>query len=319
MSPTANVRAIHTLEELKGALGRFGGEARGALQAAEQEIRRTLDWLQERHNYWRSEVRRRREEVRQAEADLDSCLASGYDDEDGRYHAPNCSAEEHALHQAQVRLREAEEELQNVRRWMKVVGEAVDTYRVQAQRLSRLIAADLPKANAFLERKIAELERYRALRLAATPLVGQAGLSSPQKGTIGEEWARTHVFGGKKTRITVRPEDNPHLARQDDAGLGLHRRRTSDHFIDADGALWDVKFYGPDSTIDPEQLADYNMMADAGYVVDIKGVRHNVTSVNYLFLGKAAAEKNYELLNLESVLVWYVDDAGIVRCLQQEL
>jgi hypothetical protein len=55
VSLSAQVRSIQALEDLKGALGRFGGEAQTSLQAAEQEIRRTLDWLQERLNYWRSE------------------------------------------------------------------------------------------------------------------------------------------------------------------------------------------------------------------------------------------------------------------------
>ena len=178
MSPTANVRAIRSLEELKGALGRFGGETREALQAAEQEIRRTLDWLQERLNYWRSEVWRWQEEVRQAEADLDSCLASGYDDEDGRYHAPNCSAEEHALRQAQVRLREAEAELQNVQRWMKAVGEAVAQYRVQARRLQDLADTRTEKAQAFLGRKISDLEQYTAFIAAGVATFGPAFLNA---------------------------------------------------------------------------------------------------------------------------------------------
>jgi len=78
MSPSANVQAIHSLEDLKGALGRFRGEARETLQAAEQEIRRTLDWLQERLNYWRSEVRRRQEKMWQAQEALARCRASGY-------------------------------------------------------------------------------------------------------------------------------------------------------------------------------------------------------------------------------------------------
>ncbi|PKO21910.1 MAG: hypothetical protein CVU38_12210 [Chloroflexi bacterium HGW-Chloroflexi-1] len=48
---SANVFAIHALEELRGALNRFGGEAQGSLSAAELEIRRTFDWLQERLNH----------------------------------------------------------------------------------------------------------------------------------------------------------------------------------------------------------------------------------------------------------------------------
>jgi hypothetical protein len=187
MSLSAQVRSIQALEDLKGAPGRFGGEAQMALQAAELEIRRTLDWLQERLNYWRSEVQRRREEVRQAEADLARCRTSGYY-EDGRYHAPDCSAEERALRQAQVRLREAEAELQNVQRWMKAVGEAVDTYRTQAQRLGRLIAIDLPKANAFLERKIAELQAYLAV-IAPTVGVGALPATAPSGSAEEVQWS----------------------------------------------------------------------------------------------------------------------------------
>jgi DNA repair exonuclease SbcCD ATPase subunit len=189
MRLSAQVRSIQALEDLKGALGRFGCEAQMALQAAEQEIRRTLDWLQERLNYWRSEVQRRQEEVRQARADLASCRASGYY-EDDRYHAPDCSAEEHALRQAQVRLHEAEEELQNVQRWMKAVSEAVDTYRVQAQRLGRLIVTDLPKANAFLERKIAELQAYLAV---TAPTMGMGALPATAPSWPAEGVARNIV------------------------------------------------------------------------------------------------------------------------------
>ncbi|MFQ5856279.1 MAG: hypothetical protein ACE5LU_11610 [Anaerolineae bacterium] len=116
MSPSANVLTIHALEELKGALRRFGGEARDALWAAEREIRRTQEWLQERQVHWQREVRRRQEEVRQARAALERCQASArHDPKTGRSYVPDCSSYEHALLQARVRLREAEAELRNVR------------------------------------------------------------------------------------------------------------------------------------------------------------------------------------------------------------
>jgi len=189
MRLSAQVRSIQALEDLRGAVGRFGGEAQIVLQAAEQEIRRTLDWLQERLNYWRSEIQRRQEEVRQARADLASCRASGYY-EDDRYHAPDCSAEERALYEAQVRLREAEEELRNVQQWMKAVGEAVATYRTQAQRLGRLIATDLPRANVFLERKIAELQAYLAVTAPTVGVgVGALPVTAPSRPAEEVQWS----------------------------------------------------------------------------------------------------------------------------------
>jgi len=196
MSLSARVQSIRALEDLKGALSRFVSEAQEALQAAEQEIRRTEEWLQERLAHWRNEVQRRQEKVRRTEAALARCQASGYHDREGRYHAPDCSTYEHTLRQAQIRLREAETELRNVQRWMKAVGDAVAAYRTQAQRLGRLIA-DLPKADAFLGRKIAELQAY--LAVAAPP--GQMGVmpsvppSQPAAGIAQVQGAQWNTVG----------------------------------------------------------------------------------------------------------------------------
>jgi hypothetical protein len=209
MSTSAHVQSIQALDELKGALGRFRGEAQEVLNAAEQEIRRTLDWLQERLNHWQNEVRRRQEEVRRAAAALARCRASGYVDRDGRYHAPDCSAYEHALHQAELRLHEAEAELANVRRWLAQVQQAVGDYQVQARRLAAQLGNELPKADAFLGRKVATLQSYVSIGIpsgGAVPLLGDpfaapalsgsavqaffreamAGLSSGERGAWGE-------------------------------------------------------------------------------------------------------------------------------------
>jgi len=170
MSQSANVRSVQALGELKGALSCFQGEAQDALQAAEQEIRRTLDWLQERLNHWRNEVSRRQEEVARAGAALTRCQASGYTDRDGRYHAPNCSAYEQALRQAQARLREAEAELRNVQEWTRRVQQANGDYQRQAQRLTTMLNSDLPRGTALLGRKIAVLHSYAALQVPSAPI-----------------------------------------------------------------------------------------------------------------------------------------------------
>lgn len=175
MSASAHVQSIQALDDLKGALSRFRGEAQEILGAAAQEIRRTLDWLQERLNHWQNEVRRRQEEVRRVAAVLARCQASGYTDRDGRYHAPDCTAYEHALRQAQARLQEAEAELANVRRWLAQVQQAVGAYELQARRLTSQLADDLPKADALLGRKSADLQAY--LAVAALAGVGTAAVA----------------------------------------------------------------------------------------------------------------------------------------------
>jgi hypothetical protein len=151
MSTTANVKSIEALQEWKNCLKRFVGETLQLLQSAEQKIRRTEEWLQDRLNYWHHEVEQCWEEVRQAKRDLQECQA----DEDN-----DCSTEEEALAEAERSLREAEAELNNVRKWKAQVQETAVAYRVQAERLGRVLVIEMPRADAFLGRAVNDLHRY---------------------------------------------------------------------------------------------------------------------------------------------------------------
>ncbi len=163
MSPSANVQSVQALNDLKVALGRFAGDTRDALQTSEQEIRRTLDWLQERLNHWQGEVRRTQEEARRVQTVLARCQASGYTDKNGNYHAPDCRIYEQELRESQRRLRETEAELRNAQQWARQVQQAVTEYQVQARRLQELATSQTPKAQAYLERAISDLQHYQAV------------------------------------------------------------------------------------------------------------------------------------------------------------
>ncbi|MBS1252575.1 MAG: hypothetical protein MAG451_01616 [Anaerolineales bacterium] len=195
MSSSANVLAIHALDELKGALARFGGEAREALEAAGREIRRTLEWLEERHAHWQREVRRRQEDVRRARAALERCQASArYDPQTGRHHVPDCGRYEHALHEAQSHLREAEAELKNVRQWSRQVQQAASDYRRQAQRLTGMLNDDLPKAAALLDRKSTDLRLYTM----ATAPSGGYGPTLRERSSTGGGAPLWHITGSSE-------------------------------------------------------------------------------------------------------------------------
>jgi len=179
MSPFVRVRSIEALSEFKSELARFAAEAEEALSAAEMETRRTLEWLQERLNYWQGQVRRCQEEERRAQAALRACLASGYYDEDGHYHAPDCSRYEAALARAQAQLHAAEEELRKVQQWQRTVQQEVDSYRLRAQRLTNCVRNEIPRATAALGQQIGALQAYIAI-------------SAPSAGTAtdaGQPWA----------------------------------------------------------------------------------------------------------------------------------
>ena len=181
MSSSVHVRSVAALEDLKGALARFGVEAQAMLQAARREIRRTEEWLQGRLAYWQAEVQRRQEELRLAEAALARCRAAGYrDPRTGAYYTPPCIAEQQAVQQALMRLQKAQAEFNNVRQWKYRVDEAASAYSIQAEQLSRLLSGDLPNATAFLGNRIAELQAYLA---AAPPAAAPLSPSPPSAGT----------------------------------------------------------------------------------------------------------------------------------------
>ncbi|MEW6230986.1 MAG: hypothetical protein AB1566_01580 [Chloroflexota bacterium] len=175
-------------------MSRFGGQAQSVLLAAAMEIQRTLDWLQERVAYWQCEVEHRQREVERAQAALAVCERSGYRDRDGHYYQPDCSAQRHAVAQAQARLAEAKVELAKARYWLGQVQQAAAKYGLHADRLKELTTSRNEKAQAFLINVLAELERYLAAEMAAGSAVVSGLVNRMARGTVdlsrGAEWGK---------------------------------------------------------------------------------------------------------------------------------
>ena len=163
MSQSARVGSIDALKALHAALARFGPDAQEALGVAEMEIRRVFDYLHEQLKYWQRQVEKRREEVNRARADLTHARAVRQGERSGYIE------QEIALRKAQTRLREAEEKVVTVRRWLVHLPQAINQYEGPARRLAGLLDADLKQGLAILEHKIAALEAYVALDAPAAP------------------------------------------------------------------------------------------------------------------------------------------------------
>jgi len=81
------------------------------------------------------------------------CAISTFIQFDPLYFYPPChckSTPEEALLEAKRALREAETELENVRKWKSKVSEMAAAYRVQSERLSQVLAIEMLRADAFL-------------------------------------------------------------------------------------------------------------------------------------------------------------------------
>jgi hypothetical protein len=158
MAEAAHVTSIDALKEFKTALVKFGTDAQAALCAADLEIRRTLDGLEQQLKRWQTALRERQEDVVRAKAEL-SRRKWGHRDGGG----PGTTDQEVALAKAQQRLREAEDKIETVRRWQRLLPREIYDYQGPARVLLAWLEANLRHSTAILETRIAALEAYAAL------------------------------------------------------------------------------------------------------------------------------------------------------------
>jgi hypothetical protein len=152
---SARVSSLDALVDLKAALCIFTAEAREALSALEMEIRRSQLWLDEQLKYWRDAVGQCEDAVFQAKQELTRRRMMRIGDR-----PPDTSEQEEALQLAQARLAHAEDKVEKTRRWLRLLPEAIIEYEGPARQLAGVLEADMPKADALLESKIASLEAY---------------------------------------------------------------------------------------------------------------------------------------------------------------
>lgn len=164
MNASANVTSIESLGQLRAALCSFGEKAAEAVLAADAEIQRTVDWLDDQLSYWKREVRRWEDEVFRARTELSRRRMLRIGDR-----PPDCSEQEEALERARAALAHAEEQVEVTRRWQRLWHEAVTEYRGPVGQFKGLLEGELPRAIALLERKSETLDAYIAVGAPLTP------------------------------------------------------------------------------------------------------------------------------------------------------
>jgi hypothetical protein len=164
MSDSAHVTAIAAFNDLRQALVCFGEAAAEALSAAEAEIRRTAEWIEDQLKSWEQEVRVAEDVVFQAKTELTRRKMMHFGDR-----RPDTTDQELALRKAQARLEHAEDQVKITRAWLREWPQAILDYRGPSGQLQGLLEGELPRACAFLDRKTASLEAYAGLTAPSLP------------------------------------------------------------------------------------------------------------------------------------------------------
>jgi hypothetical protein len=156
MSSRVAVNSIEALKDLRVAFALYGEDALGALGAIGAEVRRTALWLQQdRPAYWQDQIKRRRERVASAKAEL---FRKQIAQKPG---ASTSMAEQvENLKRAEASLQDAEKRLILTRKWQAQFNQAVLEYQGGIRRIKSLASGEVPSAVNLLTRLIDSLEAY---------------------------------------------------------------------------------------------------------------------------------------------------------------
>ena len=159
MSTQASVHSIDALKDLRAALALFSEDVLAALGTVDMEIRRTVQWLQhDRRTYWQNQIKRRKEQVAMAQAEVFRRKPATRPD-----HARDQRAKE-ILARAEAVACDAEACCHG-QEWEPALQLAILEYRGTTRRIKTLGSSDALRAVALLVRMVDALEAY--LRVTA--------------------------------------------------------------------------------------------------------------------------------------------------------
>lgn len=183
MTRSARLTSIDAVERMSAALAVFGEEVAVALDQLDIETKRALEWIRhDRKAYWTSQVRRNRDGVSESRAELERALTyRGVADQ-----RPSCRDERAALEKAKRRLHVSEEKIELVKRWTHTIDHEVLELIAGMSQLAQWLQADLPRAQALLNRLAATLEAYVATPTANTVETTAAQTSNAERLTKEE-------------------------------------------------------------------------------------------------------------------------------------
>ncbi len=153
MADQARITDVDSLESFRSALIVFISKTRQAINAAQDAVKKTRNWLQlEQPAYWSAQIRRQQKLLEQANAELMSARLSEFID--------SPVVQQMAVRKARAALHEAEEKLRRTKAWAREYDRAVDPMTRTLDSLRDFIDNDLALAVAQLAEMQKILEGY---------------------------------------------------------------------------------------------------------------------------------------------------------------
>jgi hypothetical protein len=153
MASQAQVTSVEAIDRFRSQLIIFCEKAKMALDDVLDEAGRTRRWLEnDQRLAWHARARKYSKELETAQQQEFSARISQL--------ATNATAQKMAVARARRGLREAEEKIVLLRRWLQRYDGEIAGSRVQVEKLRAFVAVDLRDGVALLSRTLEALEAY---------------------------------------------------------------------------------------------------------------------------------------------------------------
>lgn len=173
MSERASVGSVEALRAFKPSVVQFAELTQTALSAAESSATRTLDWLtRDRGPQLRREIQRLQEEMTRSRTRMITRM-------DPMQDKPQPKVDDKLEFEAARRkLRAAEAQLEEVRRWARQLERAIEEYRGSVAQFGWFVRGELGVAVGALDQMGAILEEYTQIGQRPSATGGAPGPES---------------------------------------------------------------------------------------------------------------------------------------------
>src|SRR5256885_6907693 len=153
MEQRAQVTSVEAIEAFRSYLILFLSKARPTLEEVMNEVLRTRNWLQsEQRRHWEKEIKLKRRDLEQAQAELFSARLSQISEAS--------ALQQMAVQRAQRAVQQVEDKLRLLKKWDRELENRSEPLLKLVEQLHGYLSTDMVRATAFLTEVIKTLQAY---------------------------------------------------------------------------------------------------------------------------------------------------------------
>src|SRR3954465_3451575 len=179
MEQRAQVTSVEAIEAFRSCVIIYLTKAKPTLEEVMNEVLRTRNWLQnDQRVHWEKEIKLKRRDLEQAEAELFSARLSKI--------SQAYALQQMAAQRAQRAVQHAEDKLKLLKKWDRELENRSEPLLKLVEQLHGYLSTDMVKASAYLTEMIKTLQAYTEVQVRApgpapVPATAPEGTTDPNQ------------------------------------------------------------------------------------------------------------------------------------------